>query len=335
MTPYNTVRALLLALAALMVVPAGAQDDTAQLEILPRGSYFEILGPMSIRGRDVIDIPVLPDGVYRVEADGMGLASLRTRFEIDRGGLRPVGWSGPTSMLMPPGLDHLQKGESRGWFHLLSGAIGGAFLYKAVDDYGDAADGSPAKTDARTIRNLWTTYFATSWISASLESWLLTPEGSSRRQNGDWTFSVPRADRWDLTFRSVLVPGAGQRFVGRDTRANMFTTLFAVSAAAAITTQDLYLESRRERTALLSQLGNAADETERAALNAQLDDAESDVDSKALIRWIAVSTTAYVYLWNVFDAFSIGRQAERSAGPQMVASPTQDGVALSLSWSFH
>ena len=298
------VRSLVVVAAILTATPSPAQT----LEIAPRGTYFEILGPMSVRGRDVVDVSVLPDGHYRVRAEGMGLATMRRRFEIDRGGIRPLSWSGPTSVLMPPGLDHLQNGEARGWFHLFAGAIGGAFLYSAVDTYGEAPEGTPAEFDARNIRNLWTAYLSTIWLGASIESWLLTPEGSTRRTSEGLTLGVPRADRWNPTFRSVLVPGAGQRYLGRDRRANLFTGLFAVSAAAAIQTQDMYLEARRD---------NADDE-----------------DTKSTIRWIAVGATAYVYLWNVFDAFSLGRQAERSPGPQLVATPTHDGVALALNWSF-
>lgn len=322
--------AVVFGLAVLATVPASAQT----LEIVPRGAYFEIVGPMSIRGRDTVDIDLLPDGNYRVHAQGMGLATMRTRFEVDRDGIRPLSWSSPSALLVPPGIDHLQRGEARGWFHLLSGAVGGAFLYAAVDDFGNAPANTPEYSDARAVRNMWIGYVATTWIGASLESWLLTPEGNARRSGENLTLSAPRADRWKLTVRSVLVPGSGQRYIGRDTRANMFTTLFALTAAAAIKSQDMYLDARRDRRAIGAQLSDTPAPSERAVLLAAYDEAEGDEDSKALIRWIAVGSAAYVYLWNVFDAFSLGRQAEASTGPQVVATPTADGVALSLNWGF-
>ena len=320
----------------LLVVLVGLSDPVAaqSLDVLPRGTYIDLEGPLSARGRDTVGIDVLPEGEYRLRTDGSGLAAARTRFEVDQEGLRDIAWSSPTALLLPPGVDHLMHGESRGWYHLMAGAVGASFLYTAFEDVGDAPEGSTEEFDAENIRNLWLGYTAAVWLGSGLESWLLTPQPDVRTSASGVEVFVPRANRWAAGFRSLLVPGAGQRYLGRDARANMFTVLTFASAAAAIATQDLYLEARRDTDRIQSQLAAAAP-VDRPALRAEVDDAQSDEDTKSLVRWIATGSAAYFYLWNVVDAFWLGARAEQSGGPKIMATPTTDGMALSLNWRFH
>ncbi len=329
--PANPIRCLL-----LLVVLAGVTDPVGaqSLDVLPRGTYIDLQGPLSARGRDTTGIDVLPDGEYRLRTDGAGLVSARTRFEVDKGGLSDISWSSPTALLLPPGVDHILHRESRGWYHLMAGAVGASFLYTAIEDVHDAPEETSEEFDAENIRNLWLGYTAAVWLGSGLESWLLTPRPDVRTSSTGVEVFVPRANRWAAGFRSLLVPGAGQRYLGRDARANRFTVLTFASAAAAIATQDLYLEARRDTDRLQGRIADAAP-VERAVLRAELDDARSDEDTKSLIRWIATGSAAYFYLWNVVDAFWLGARAEQSGGPKIMASPTADGMALSLNWRFH
>ena len=304
------------------------------LDVLPRGTYIELEGPLSARGRDAVGIEILPEGEYRLRTDGAGLASSRARFEVDGGGVRSVPWSSPTSILLPPGVDHLRHGESRGWYHLLSGAAGASFLFTAYEDIDEAPAGSTEEFDAENVRDLWLGFTAAIWLGAGVESWLLTPSPAVRTGNGGVELTIPRANRWQAALRSTLVPGAGQRYLGRDTRANLFTVFTYASAAAAIALQDRFLEARRDADRIQARIDDAAP-IDRAALRAELDDARSDEDTKSLVRWIATGSAAYFYLWNVVDAFWLGARAEQSGGPKIMAAPTADGMALSLSWRFH
>lgn len=322
---------ILMALSAAGPGPAHAQS----LEVTPRGTYLELEGPMSVRGRADVGVAELPEGRYLLRTDGEGLAAARTRLSVDSDGIRAERWASPTALLVPPGVDHLSKSEFRGWFHLLSGVVGATSLYFAAQDLDDAAPGSEAEFDKSNVRDLWTGYVTAIWLGAGIESWLLTPSPTVRTTATGIVVSTPRADRWNASWRSVLVPGSGQRFLGHDGRANTFTAAVALSAAGAIFAQDRYLDARREVADLGRALGNATDSADRARLRAEYDEAVSTEDTRNLLRWLAVGTAAYSYLWNVYDAFSLGRQAEAASGPKLGAIPTSDGFTLALSWRFH
>lgn len=354
---------LLTILGACMggVLATGTSAQTLQTD--PPDAYLRVEGPLTISGRTSFPLDYLPEGEYRVLGRGAGLAASRARFEIDGRGLTSLGWSGPDALIKPPGLAHLEQDESRGWYHLGTATFSGVLWGLGIQDVGDAEDriqnaraaldlapdaaarsqadlelseARTEKTDEERIRNLWGAYFLTSWVGAGLEAWLLTPQATISRASDGARVSLPRASRWGAAGRSALVPGAGQRYLGRDTRANVFSTLIAASAAGAILAQDSFLEARRKESKLERQVALATTPTQRERLRIDLEDAQSDKDTKSLVRWVFAGTAAYFYLWNVIDAYRIGHQAEMATpGPSFSLAPTPEGMSLTLNWRFH
>jgi hypothetical protein len=143
--------------------------------------------------------------------------------------------------------------------------------------------------------------------------------------------TFPRADRWKAVARSLIVPGGGQRYLGRTTRAAWFSTLVAASAAGAILAQDAFLDARRDHLAAQRRLHAAVGDDE--ALRATVDEAASTRDFRSTLRWVLAGTAASIYLWNVVDALFVGGGAQGHAPPVTLA-PTASGLAVSWRFDF-
>jgi len=101
--------------------------------------------------------------------------------------------------------------------------------------------------DTMNIRNMWTGYFAVTWIWAATEAWLLTARPQIQATaEGDFLLEVPRATGWSAAWRSTLVPGSGQRYLGRSRRGNLFAASVLLFGAATLVAQEEYLKSKRE-----------------------------------------------------------------------------------------
>lgn len=351
-------------LLSLLAAGLGAVDALAQtLESDPPEAYVRVEGPITASGKARLLMSTLPEGEYLLLGRGPGLAASRGRFEVDGRGLTGQEWAGPEAFLFPPGFIHLERNESRGWYHLGTSALSGALWGLSFSEVNDAKDRLAAaettrdaltdsrerslaeievteamaeKTDKENIKELWGIFFVTSWLGAGLESALLTPEPSIVSTSQGSRVIFPRADRWSAAGRSALVPGAGQRYLGHSTRGTVFSTLVAASAVGAILAQDSYLEARRKENSAERRLAMAETAASRKRLQSDLEDVTSDRDTKSLVRWILTGTAAYFYVWNVVDALRLGAQVEEGRpDPRLSLAPTADGVALTLGWRFH
>jgi len=358
------VRGTIFGLAALGVISCtAAQANVTSLDSDPPGVYLAIDGPISIAGRTPLPFSELPHGEYRFLADGPGLAAARCRFSLDDDGLTQHAWAGKASILSPPGLTHLRGKEKRGWVYLGAGAVSAtmalamrASAATASDDLSAAtviysravSEGAIAQArqdllaakrkegDLKEVRNLWFGYLAWTWLGAGLESSLFTPRPSfvTAGQVGTAITILPRVSRPAAALRSVLVPGAGQRYLGRTRRADFFLGAGAVLMAAAIASHDALLEAERDQAAAELSFARAEAEEEIRLTRELLETAAEKVDDREILRWSFFGAATGIYLWNVLDALSIGRGMEKEESDlSWSVAPTSSGVAVCATWS--
>ncbi len=329
----------------------------------PPGRYLQIKGPVSVVGTAPLPMEDLPIGEYKLFASGPGLPSVRGRFVRSDTGLYTLGWAGPTAIIYPPGLTHMLRGEwIRGGTMFAAGA-GAAIMtglfhaemkdaedetaaalatyQRAVSEDAiraarlDVLAASQREEDEKELRNLWGGLFAASWVASSVEAFLLTPEprlSVNDPGSGQFLATLPAAGGLEAAFRSALVPGAGQRYMGADTRGNFFFTLTAAAAAGAILAHDEFLSARRDQSDAQRRFDAADTEDEIEATRAVLEEAAGEVDEKQTLRWALLGAAAGVHLWNVLDAFGLG---DRYDLPELTMSPTPEteGFAVGASWS--
>ena len=329
----------------------------------PPGRYLQIKGPVSVVGTAPLPMEDLPVGEYKLFASGPGLPSVRGRFVRSETGLYTLGWAGPTAAIYPPGLTHLLRGEwIRGGTMFAAGA-GAAFMaglfhaeqqdaedqtaaalatyQRAVSEDAiraarlDVLAASQREEDEKEVRDLWGGLFAASWAASSVEALFLTPQprlNATDPGSGQFLATLPTAGGFRAAFRSFLVPGAGQRYMGEDTRGNFFFTLTAAAAAGAALVHDEFLTARRDQSDAQRRFDAADTEDEIQATRAVLEEAAGEVDEKQTLRWALVGAAAGVHLWNVLDAFGLG---DRYDLPELTMTPTPEteGFAVGASWS--
>ena len=358
------VTGITLGLAVLGIISCTAVDaDVTSMDSDPPGAYLAIDGPISLVGRAPLPCTELPPGEYRILADGPGLAAARCRISLDDDGLTHHPWAGKASILQPPGITHLRGKEKRGWVYLGAGAVSAtmalvmrASVEAASDDLGaatatysravsesaiaqarqDLLAAERKEGDRREVRNLWYGYLAWTWLGAGLESAWLTPQPSfvTAGEVGTVIAILPRASRTGAALRSLLVPGAGQRYLGRTSRADFFLGAGAVLAAAAIASHDALLEAEREQAVAELSFAQAEAEEEIRLTREILETAGEKVDDREILRWSFFGAAAGVYLWNVLDALSIGRgTGSEESDLSWSVAPTSSGVAVCATWS--
>jgi hypothetical protein len=354
-------RLMLCAAVLLFPLQWGARAEVLTLNTDPPLSYLLISGPVSLAGTAPLPIDELPRGEYGLVADGPGLVTARGRFERSEAGLligRP--WAAPTALLQPPGLTHLRRGEERGWSFL--GAGGGSAAMAAITQFAvrdaederdramiayDRAVSEEDILDARVrlleatqkiqdqeeVRNLWLTYLAAAWLGAGVEALFLTPQPTLSELSAEgYTIKVPREGRIKAALCSALVPGAGQRSMGRDGSANVFLTALAALGAGAITAHEAFLDARRDQAAAQRRFNEAEDEEELRAASERLQWAADRADDRNAVRWVLVGAAAGVYAWNVLDAFGLGHQVGAGELTWSVA-PAEGGGLICATWS--
>lgn len=336
-----------------------------ELRCEPAAAYLDIRGPASVSGAGPVSLSALPRGRYGWTARGIGIAMARGRFTRDAGGLRFRPFATASALLQPPGMVHLSRSEPRGWYYLGAGAVSGAAWWLSADAARDAdnqlglaqrqlgqasasldplerarlqrgvTSARDLRRDERRIRNIWAFYFGTVWVGAGVEAWLMTPAATvAPSGSADYLATFPATTAWRAALLSALVPGAGQRALGRDARANVFSTVIAATLAGAILAQDQVLAARRDYYDAKRTADALPDGADRDDLEAAMDDARSDEDGHRTVRSVMLAVAAPVYLWNLVDAFVGGRRVEAAARsvPGISLTPTAEGVGLALTW---
>jgi hypothetical protein len=345
-----------LALSARPVLGAGA----SVLEADPPDTHVSVSGSMSVAGVAPLPIAQLPIGQYYLAAEGPGLPAIRGRFVISPEGVFGRSWAGPAAIVLPPGFVHLEHGETRGWALAGAGAAGGTMAIYSQASVRNAQDkvdraerayswatspegiantrwallmATKERDDYVEIRNLWVGYLGVTWLAAGLEAVFLTPQPSfSSGGPGRCLVTMPRASGGRAALRSILIPGGGQRYMGRSTRANFFFTAAAALAASSIAAQDAFLEARRDQAQAVRRFANAQDESELDSARRGLEKAAERVEDKNILRWTLVGSAAGVYAWNILDALGLGQNA-KIPGLTWSVTPSSDGFLMCATWS--
>jgi hypothetical protein len=348
------------ALGFFLQTSAAAQGMA--LESDPPGAYVQIRGPVSLSGTAPVPLAELPLGEYGLMCSGPGRVSLRGRFVRSDAGLVGRSWAGVSALVHPPGLQHLRSADDRGWVFLGAGIVSATLTAaeeaahqsaetdreKAYRSYAGAVsseaileargrmlDAIQEKQDRREVRNLWLGYLAAAWIGAGVEAWLLTPEPILEAGNaGQYVVSVPGAGGIQAGWRSLLVPGAGQRYVGRSGRGDFFLAATAVLGAGAIGAQETFLEARRDQAAAQRWFDEAQTTEAVGPARDRLQRAANRADDRNALRWALVGAAAGAYLWNVLDAFgSNGRFDDIPELGWSVAPSPDGGGYVCATWS--
>jgi hypothetical protein len=347
-------------LACFMTAAPAPAQDTLEGEV--PGTSVEIDGPVRVGGMTPIPLDQLPPGRYLLRAQGPGLATAVGRLQRDAsGGLELGGAAGPLEILYPPGFSHFRMDESsRGFIFLGGGAAGltGTILQhfkledakdeakRARSRYDDAVSSAEfdrarldllaandRKADEKNLRTMWGTYLGIAWAGAAVEHWLLTPRPGLRREaDGVYRLEVPPAGGMSAALRSLLVPGAGQRSLGHEGRGNRFTAAVMLLGAGAIVAQDAFLSARRDQNDAQRRYEYAETESEIKRWRGELEDAADRVTDRSRIRWALVGAAAGVYLWNVFDAGTLGSEAVAPAPVSWSIVPGPEGLRAGLTW---
>ena len=357
-----SVRSMVWAAALCILIPASTRAAGPSLDSNPPVARLHLAGPVRLGGTAPLPLEGLPPGRYRLAVGGLGLAEARGRLLLDAAGSAELGAAvGPAALLLPPGFVHLGQGEgTRGWL-LLAGAASGATgallkasdLGKANDEadrarvvYEEAVSGkefesarltllavNDLRTDETDLRDMWLGYVGAIWAGAAVESWLLTPRPSMRRgENGDYVVEARAAGAAAAALRSVLVPGAGQRYLGAPARGNRFTGAVLALGAGSILAQQSFLAARRDQNDAQRRYQAAAIETDAKHWKRKLTLAADRTESRDRLRWSLVGATLGVYIWNVIDA-AVAVPGEGSAsGLSLNLTPGDGGLRAGLTW---
>jgi len=347
---------LLLALAA----PPPARAQTL-LQSDPPASWLRLEGVLSVSGTAPIDFGEVAAGRYRLLTRGATTEVARGYLRWDGArSLRLDGYAGPGSLLSPPGLGHLSRGEPRGWTYSLIALGGASGLVVTQIQHGRADDETGAarkryldavsepevvnaridyqlaarwKSDKEEMRAFWLGYTAYAWLGAGVDLWLLTPHPSLSSTGSGYAIALPGRSGVGAGLRSLLVPGAGQRALGHDRRGNRFLFLTAVTGAGALITHDVYLNQKRDQYEAQLRYDAAQTEDEARAQRAVLEREADDVNVWNAVQWTAIGVTGALWLWNVVDAVALsGKTPDAASGFGFRVFPSPGGMTATLAW---
>jgi hypothetical protein len=345
----------LLAAAPLGAAPLGIDSH-------PLGVYLRLDGPTRIAGATPLEVQTWPRGDYRLTVEWAGYASSRARLRSDGGqGLALRRWAGPAALLAPPGYPHMRGGEpERGVVLFAAGVTGGVGLAMTFNDAGEAEDlmalaqhaydnavsqeaitqarialesASDRVDDERQMKLLWGGYTAYVWLGSALEAWLFTPSPSLQTTApGRYTLSLPHAGAGGALWRSALVPGSGQRYLGRQFMSNLFSTGFLGCGAATLYTHDWYLEAERQQAYAQRRYDAAQTEAEAQRWRRELVTAADEADRRNVWRWGLLGATGAFYIWNLLDAGLAGSESAHHTDVAWMVLPNPDGVLAAVRW---
>jgi TolB-like protein len=101
--------------------------------------------------------------------------------------------------------------------------------------------------------------------------------------------------------RSLLLPGWGQAYQGKTTRAWLYPVVFVGSAAGALYFSAQYNTAVTDYNDIRDQYLSEVDEDEIDRLRGEMDAKYDDVNSLETTRNIFYATTATIWLWNILD----------------------------------
>ena len=348
-------------IAFFMVVCPLTATQAATLDSNPPGAHVRVSGQVGLAGVAPLPLDDLPPGSYRLEAQGRGTALARGRLVREAGAFAVMPSVSAYAILLPPGIIHLQQNETgRGLLFLGAGLAGGTMAVinevsrsdaeedvdRAQERYDDAVaeedivnarldleSAQDEADDEAEMRNLWAIYGGVTWVGAAVEQWLLTPHATLDANAS--ALRIPRAGGPRAGFLSALVPGSGQRYVGRSSRGNLFTMGIMGLGAVTLVAHESYLDARRDQAEAQRHYDAATNEDSIDRWQDELEDTADTADSRNTLQWACAAVTAGVYIWNVFDAWFVGERTGSETHLDMSVLPAPDGVQATLTWRMH
>ncbi len=341
------------------IAPAASSGPV--LDSRPPGAGLRLAGPVTVAGTTPLTLDGLPRGSYRLRMEAPGGTVSLAHLDLGPGGVRLGSPGGPTDLFLPPGLGHFRQGATtRGWLFLSAAAAGAAGIVVEQLRWSDARDASDLarerydravstgefdrarldllgandhKADAENLRNIWTAYAGAAWVGAALETWILTPRPSLLSSGPDrYLLEAPGGSPAAAAVRSLLVPGAGQRFLGHPGRGNRFTGAVMVLGAGAIVAHGAFLAARRDQNDAQRRYDSAETENETVRWRGKLADESDRTRDWNRVRWGLVGAAAGVYLWNVIDAATLNPDTPAAPDMSWNVAPGPDGFSARLAW---
>lgn len=331
----------------------------------PAHARMRLSGPSPVHSHGSLDVSNLSEGSYSLVASAPGHTTVRAvLLRQSDGSTRFRPWAGASALLAPPGFAHLRRAEPRGWLHFGGWALSGTAWLLSHSELGDARDrldraaleldrssgaeqtraaqlewaaAREEEFDLSNVSSLWASFAVAAWIGGGVEAWLLTRAPAvSSPGDGSTRIHLPPASRWKAALSSLVVPGSGQRSVGRERRGNLFSSAIMLTAAGAIVAQDAYLDARRERSHAIRLVELTDGGPDAGAAIAALRDAEDQTDRRSTVRYAVLGSAIALYAWNVIDALVVPEPGASSsdAGLGIGIVPDREGVRLAWTWGF-
>jgi hypothetical protein len=116
------------------------------------------------------------------------------------------------------------------------------------------------------------------------------------------TFSLPSKTTAGAFTRSLVLPGWGQVYQQKRTRAWVYSLGFIGSAAGSVFYTNKYNSAVNDYDVIRDQYSKAVEEGEILRLNKVMNDAYDDITGAENIRNLFYIGTAVIWLWNITDA---------------------------------
>jgi len=206
---------------------------------------------------------------------------------------------------------------------------------------GRAASASQERDDKMKMRNLWTGYLAGVWVGAALDTRVTPRPRLYRNTNGDYFLTLPRVSSWAAVWRGTLIPGGGQRYLGRVNRSNVSAFATYGFLAGGLFAYDDLLQERRARDDAVRRYNIATDPARLEQHRLDAVNASNKVNNRDALRWWLFGAAAATHLWSIVDAWQVASYSGTSqprvnpdAGSDVGLSllPYADGVRATLAW---
>jgi len=316
---------------------------------VPDNADVRLEGATDINGRTPLDLPPTVTGQYSITVQGAGFARTQGVIVLPArgGGALPYVLSEPREGSMAlflrglvnyPGIPDLTSGRQSRGITLGVAATAGLFMagrahlfYRdRLDEPGDFA--ADRAEDERHQRNAWFAYTAGLWGLSAIDYWIRPRLDLSETTPIRLTLDVPKVTRFGATWRSLLVPGAGQEFGSHRTRSIVWLGGVAIAAAGYVVAdyRVRYDETKVKWTGIYV---DSAGPTERPKLLLQLEQQRRDLEASKNVRRGFVIATASVYALNLIDAMIMPISPPEPKRPKVssldpIIGPEMTGLAM-------
>jgi len=330
--------------------PAGTATQAGMtLVTSPADAQIHLRGSSELIGGSPLDLGPQWSGRYSVVLQAPGHAAALGALDFPGPGVAPYatseagGLSGKLLLhsLYPPGAAALMSGRAaRGWAFAAAGAGGLGAVLRDQAEYSGKKDSPDVETtdraaDFRYARDRWVIYTGVVWALSAMDN-ILRPRMDVREATPTRvTIATPRASRPGVVARSLLVPGSGQDYVGRNTRGALWLGGAFLSGAVYLTAVESHhrIQTKRARAQALLLTATSTDAAERQAEVDHFTDLEKR--SHRLVQRLGLTTLA-VYAANVIDAglTPVGSGSDHTSKVSLTAPAGAETASLALTVRF-